>query len=282
MAQIGLLRLIEVAQQAAQRQQGRHVVPRQAVQRVGAELGADLLLRVLRGEAGGGELFHVAAEPVCQGPVQRFIKIGGLVQHCLGRGEAAHLIEEGADPVGAGEHRGLRLAGGHVAGAQARAGIVQIHAAQVVAALGAEAGLVDNGARGNDADDVPLHKALGGGGILRLLADGHLIALGNEAGNIGVGGVVGDAAHGDLVVKGLGLVLVAGGQGQIQLSGRRAGVGAEHLVEVAQTEEQNGVGILLLDLHILAHHGGQLCHADASFVGNVIPARRTAPRYCCR
>ena len=213
--------------------------------------------------------------------MQRLVEERRLVHHRLGRGEAPQLVEQGADPVRTGEHRGLGLAGGDVAGAQTRAGIVQIHAAQVVAALGAEAGLVDDGARGDDADDVPLHQPLGGGGVLRLLADGHLVALGNEAGDVGVGGVVGDAAHGDLVVEGLGLVLVAGGEGKIQLTGRRAGVGAEHLVEVAQTEKQDGVGILLLDLHILAHHGGELCHADTS-LGKIKSVGRTAPMYCCR
>ena len=281
-AQIGLLRLVEIAQQAAQRQQRRHVVPGQALQRVLPELGAHLLLRLLRGKPGGGQLFQVAGKPLPQRLMQRLVKERRLVHHRLGGGEASQLVEQGPHPVGAGKHRGLRLAGGHVAGAQARAGIVQIYAAQVVAALGAEAGLVNDGAGGDDADDIPLHQPLGGGGILRLLADGHLVALGDETGDIGVGGVVGDAAHGDLVVEGLGLILVPCGQSQIQLTGRRAGVGAEHLVEVAQTEKQNGVGVLLLDLHILAHHGGQLCHGEASFGGKFIPARRTAPMCCCR
>ena len=224
----------------------------------------------------------MAGEAVLQRPVQRLVEERRLVHHRLGGGEASQLVEQGADPVGTGEHGGLGLAGGHVAGAQARTGVVQIYAAQVVAALGAEAGLVDDGAGSDDADDVPLHQPLGGGGILRLLADGHLVALGDEPGDVGVGGVVGDAAHGDLVIKGLVLVLVPRGQGQIQLTGRRAGIGAEHLIEVAQTEKQDGVGILFLDLHILTHHGGQLCHGDASFVGKFIPARRTAPKCCCR
>ena len=281
MTQIGLLRLIEISQQAAQRQQRRHVIPGQALQRLLPELGAYLFLRVLRGEPGGGQLLHVAGKALLHRPVQRLVKIGGLVHHRLGRGEPPQLVEQGADPVGAGEHRGLCLAGGHVAGAQSRAGIVQIHAAQIVAALGTEAGLVDDRTGGDNADDIPLHQSLGGGGVLRLLADGHLVALGDKTGDIGVGGVVGDAAHGDLLVEGLVLVLIPGGQSQIQLAGRRAGVGAEHLVEVAQTEKQDGVGILLLDLHVLAHHGSQLCHADTS-LGKFKSVGRTAPMCCCR
>ena len=213
--------------------------------------------------------------------MQRLVKIGGLVHHRLGGGEPPQLVEQGADPVRAGEHRGLRLAGGHIAGAQTRAGIVQIHTAQIVAALGAEAGLVDDRTGGDDADDIPLHQPLGGGRILGLLADGHLVALGDETGDIGVGGMVGDAAHGDLLIEGLVLVLVPGGQSQIQLAGRRAGVGAEHLVEVTQTEKQDGVGILLLDLHVLAHHGGQLSHADTS-LEKFKSVGRTAPTCCCR
>ena len=62
--QIGLLRLIEIPQQTAQRQQRRHVVPGQPLQRVLTELGADLFLRVLRGEPGVGQLLHVAGKTV--------------------------------------------------------------------------------------------------------------------------------------------------------------------------------------------------------------------------
>ena len=62
--QIGLLRLIEIPQQAAQRQQRRHIIPRQPLQRVLTELGADLFLRVLRGEPGVGQLLHVAGKTV--------------------------------------------------------------------------------------------------------------------------------------------------------------------------------------------------------------------------
>ena len=50
--QVGLLRLVQVAQQRAQRQQRRRVVPRQAVQRVLAELAADQLLAPLPSGSG--------------------------------------------------------------------------------------------------------------------------------------------------------------------------------------------------------------------------------------
>ena len=75
--------------------------------------------------------------------------------------------------------------------------------------------------------------------------------------------MVGDAAHGHLFVKRLIFVLVAGGEGEIQLSGGGSGIGAEHLIKIAQTEEQDGVLVLLLDLQILLHHGGQLSHKQS-------------------
>ena len=160
----------------------------------------------------------------------------------------------------------MRLSRGHVAGAQTRRRVAEIHAAQVVAAPRVQAGVVQHGARRDGADDLPLHQPLGQGGILRLLADGHLVALGDEPGDVGIGGVVGDAAHGDLVLRRLGLVLVAGGQRQIQLLRGGAGVGAEHLVKIPQPEKQQGIRVLLLYVHILAHHGCQLCHGSGSFL----------------
>ena len=164
-------------------------------------------------------------------------------------------------PVLAGERRQVGLAGGDVAEGHAGAAGVHVDAAEKVAGLVIEARGVNDGAGGDHPDDVPLDQALGGGGVLHLLADGHLVALGDEAGDVGLAGVVGDAAHGHPLLLGLGvLAVVPGSQGQVQFLGRQLGVVGEHLVEVAQAEEQDRVRVVLLNFQILLHHGGQFRH----------------------
>ena len=145
--------------------------------------------------------------------------------------------------------------------------------ADVVAAVLGEHGAVRNGAGGDDADDIALHQALGQGRVLQLLADGDLVALGDELGNVSFGAVIGDAAHGRALFGVLD-VPVPGGEREVQLAGGGDGVVVEHLIEVAETEEEQAVAVLLLDLLILALHRGQLSHRTP------LPFR-TGPR-CCR
>ena len=149
----------------------------------------------------------------------------------------------------------MGLAGGDVA--EGRAGVlaVDVDAAEEVAGLLLQAGGVNHRAGGHHPDDIPLHQPLGRCRVLHLLTDGHLVALGDEAGNVCLGGVVGHPAHGGALLG--GLVPVPGGEGQVQLPGGQLRVVSEHLIEVAQPEEQDGVRIVLLDLQVLLHHGGE-------------------------
>ena len=164
------------------------------------------------------------------------------------------------------------FAGGDVAEGHAPVVIVQVHGADIVAAPLLQHGALRHGAGGDDADHVPLHQALGQGRVLGLLADGHLVALGDEPCDIGLGAVVGHAAHGGAVV-GVFHIPVSGGQGNIQLPGRKLCVLVEHLVKIAQTEEQQAVLMLLLDLIILPFHRRKLSH---------FLSLHTVPRYCWR
>ena len=160
----------------------------------------------------------------------------------------------------------MSLTGGEITEGHAAPLAVQIDAAEVVAGLIIQTCGVDNSAGGHHPDNIPLYQPLGGGGVLHLLADGHLVALGDETGNIGLAGVIGDAAHGDPFFLRLGVfAVVPGGQGQVQLLGGQLGIVGEHLIEVPQTEKQNGIRIVLLDFQILLHHGGQFRHKNTSF-----------------
>ena len=260
MGQVALLGVVQVAQEVAQRQQRRGIFPRKTAESLLAELGGQQ-------SAGGLHLcfayLSVAGELVLREHTQGGVLGGGRVHNDLRRRKTRRLVEHMHGGVTAEKGGGVGLAGGNVAGGKAGALPLQPCGGAEIAASGLQGGVVQHRTRSDHADDVPLHKPLGRGGILCLLADGHLVALGDEAGDVALGGVVGDAAHGHLFVKRLIFVLVAGGEGEIQLSGGGPGIGAEHLIKIAQTEEQDGVLVLLLDLQILLHHGGQLSHKQS-------------------
>ena len=92
--------------------------------------------------------------------------------------------------------------------------------------------------------------------------------------------MVGHAAHGGALLRILH-VPVPGGQRQIQLPGGQLRVLVEHLIKVAQAEEQQAVRVLLLDLVILLFHGRQLSHDNSPFLLYYIeplsPLRGTSP-----
>ena len=95
-------------------------------------------------------------------------------------------------------------------------------------------------------------------GIFHLVADGHAVALLDQARDVAFGGVIRHAAHGD----GCAFFLVAGGERDFQFARGDDGVFEEQLVEIAQAEHQQRVGDLLLDGVVLPHQrrggvGGQ-------------------------
>ena len=111
-------------------------------------------------------------------------------------------------------------------------------------------------ARRDHADHVPLYDALCKGGVFGLLADGHLIALCHQPGDIGIGGMERHAAHGGALF----LPAVAPGEHQLELTGGDLRILVKHLVEVAEAIEKKGVLVIRLDCEILLHHGGKLRH----------------------
>ena len=74
-----------------------------------------------------------------------------------------------------------------------------------------------------------LSNALGGFGVLHLVADGHPVALCQKLRDVALGAVVGYAAHGSLFP----LAAVPAGEGQIQLLRDGFRVVEEHLVKIA-------------------------------------------------
>src|SRR5262249_53093930 len=92
--------------------------------------------------------------------------------------------------------------------------------------------------------------------VLGLFADRDPVAFANELCDITAGRVIWNAAHRD----GCSALAVTGRQGNLELPGSDRGVVKEHLVEIAQPEEQERARILALDVLVLLEHGGRVLH----------------------
>ena len=89
--------------------------------------------------------------------------------------------------------------------------------------------------------------------------------------------MVGHAAHGGALLRVLHIA-VAGGQGNVQLPGGDFGILVEHLIEIAQTEEEQAVLMLLLYFVVLPLHGRKLCHVVTHFLLYSLPLMREVAR----
>ncbi len=167
----------------------------------------------------------------------------------------------GVEALKLGEHLTLALDLQHV---EAAAGELQpgqppalaerSHGDQQVVAAGIEQRLVVERARGDDAHHAALYRSLAGGRVADLLADRHRLAGSHQAGQVPLGAVVGHPGHGNRLARGLAAL----GQGDVEQGGGTPGIVEEQLVEVTHAIEEQHVGVLALDLQVLAHHGSML------------------------
>ena len=155
---------------------------------------------------------------------------------------------------------GGQIAGGHVAKAQAKASLLVAHRAEEVVLGLVQHAVFQHRARGDNPDHVPLDNALGQFGVLQLLANGHLVALCHQLGDVALRAVEGHAAHGSPLL----LAAVTAGERQLQLLGDGLGVVEEHLVKIAKAKEKYRVRILFFHLEILFHHWGVIRHGSFS------------------
>ena len=112
-----------------------------------------------------------------------------------------------------------------------------------------EAG-VREGAGRDDAHDLALDEALGLPRVFDLIADRDAESLLHEARDVGVDGVVGDAAHRNAAAVG---VLRTRRQRDLEGTRGHERVLIEHLVEIPHAEQQDRIAILLLGVQILPH-----------------------------
>ena len=241
----GALRLAQVMQDGARRAHGRRPVGQAAsIERQQAEVIAQGAVGVIEAE---DPVFEVGAE------IARALIFGGEQRQIGGVEDLARakLFDGGVDFGGV--HFGdAELAGGDIHVGHAGAMPDARDGREVVVLVRAEGERIGGGAGRDHARDFALDQFLGERGIFHLVADGYAVALLNEARDVAFSGVIGDATHGD----GCALFLVAGGEGDLQLARGEDGVFEEELVEIAEAEEEKGVGHLLFDGVVLPHQRG--------------------------
>ena len=245
MLQRVFLRLVQIAQQCpggdgpavlvlhAQRGQRRHTEVAEQL-----PFRAPLGERALRQRGGGNAQIH-----------QR-VQLVQIVGNDLPGADALNLIHQLLFRVL--HHMGHKLAGAHVRPCQRGSLAEEGDTEHIAVVFLVQHGGIHHRAGGDDADHVPLHQSLAQGRVSKLLADGHLVALFDQPGDISAGGVVGNAAHGRTFAQ----AATFARQHQFQLFGHQLGVLKKHLVKIAQPEKQDTVLMLLLDVQILLHHRG--------------------------
>ncbi len=112
--------------------------------------------------------------------------------------------------------------------------------------------MVEIGRGRDDANEVPADHSFRVLRVFHLVADRDLESAADQAADVGVGRVIGDAAHGD---GGAARVLLARGERDLEGARRGERVVEEHLVEVAHAEEEDRVRHLALDVVVLTHGG---------------------------
>ena len=169
----------------------------------------------------------------------------------FGRAQPLQLGAQGRLAIQLGR---FEIAGREVHGRQAEDLAAEAEGGQEIISFRGQEALVEMGAGAENLRDFALDE-LAGAGLLQLLANRHLASGFEQAGDVGAGGVEGDAAHGRVA---------AFGQGDIEQLRARLGVLEEHLVKIAQAEQEQRFGRqFAFDAAVLRHHGRQLCRRVA-------------------
>ncbi len=187
----------------------------------------------------------MSGEAVGQGLLLRVEDLGGA--------QAGQLGTQQARDVSTVELGGGKLTGGDVDIGNASLLLLLNNRAKVVVALSGEQSRLDQGAGGDHTHHLARENSFDRL-VTDLLADGDMVALLDQAGEVVFGGVMGNAGHGNAGALGDG----AGGEEEIQLTGSGFGILVEGLVKIAEAKEEDGVGILALDLEILFADGGDV------------------------
>jgi hypothetical protein len=222
----------------------------ETIERSGLEVVAEGVLGGLGGETPGVVLDQEVGQAldVAVGKRRGFeIDLVALGDDDFGGVDAAEGI---AQSLRRGEFAGEEFPGGEVESRDAISNAAvrrtdRGDGGEEVVLLGLELAGVEDAAGREDLRDLALHD-LARLGRFHLIADGDAAAGFEELRDVALGGVVGHAAHGHpLPLR----------EGEIEQARALLGVGEKQLVEIAQPEEEHGVGRdFALEPVILLHH----------------------------
>ena len=242
------LRIAQVLEQSACRLDGglHGAVQTQRVKAADREVTEQPFFGRTRAEGGG----RIALNKAVRFSAQRVRRVG---DDLAGRGGGKGA---GEIPPRVRQVPDVKFARRHIAKGQPGLFSRNEHGAQKVVGPLIQGGIIADRAGRHHPHDLALDQALGKGWVFRLLADGHLVALGDQPGQVGIHRMIGHPAHG----RALGQAAVPPRQGQFQLPAGQQRVIKEHLIKIPEAVEHNRVRVLLLDFHILLHHRGELGH----------------------
>ena len=169
-------------------------------------------------------------------------RLGLLRDHDLGRLEAPEFVVE----IGGGHLAKLELAGRKVDDGEPERGLPGDRH-HVVVAPRREQLVLEYGARGDDLDDVAPHDPLCFRRVLELLADRHAAAHLEQTRDVLVHRLYWDTRKRHVPLA----AVVARGERESEQAAPLLRVLEEHLVEIADPEEEERIGVARLDVEIL-------------------------------
>ena len=160
----------------------------------------------------------------------------------------------------------MKIAGRHVGPGQ-RAAVADLsESAEVIVPARVQQAVLGQGSRRHQTHDPPFHHGfraafLGLCGVFELFADGDAKPFSDQRQKVVFRRVHRHTAHRDVLTQ----MLAAFGQRDVQRLRCCHGIVKKHFVEIAHAIEQQGVGILRLDVQKLRHHrryaAFACCHA---------------------
>ena len=161
------------------------------------------------------------------------------------------LFPEGFFGARAAEFGGLKFSGREIDEREADGGCSSVlrDGGEKIVFAGVENGNVGGRAGRDDTDDFTANEFFAGAGRFHLIAYGDFETVADEACDVAVGGVIGNATHRD----GLAFFAIAGGERNLEFARGKDRVFVKEFVEIAEAEEQQRVRVTRFDRVVLLH-----------------------------
>lgn len=172
----------------------------------------------------------------------------------FGRCEDVELFNNGGERVISSELGGDEFACREVDECEPHGLAGAAYRGEVIILIRLEELCFEGGAGRNDADDLAFDEFGPGFWFLCLFADRNAEALADQFGDIPGGGMIGNAAHRDWIA----FLLMAGCESYLHFASADQRIIEEEFIEIAESEEEQGAGMLFLDLVVLTQHRRQI------------------------